>query len=96
MWYPLMKVKILGKIWHLVFQNLGPKSQSWGFCDAPNIKNKKIIVHSKIKDLDRLTTIIHECLHAADWHKDEEWVEVVSADLARILWRLNYREKKCE
>jgi hypothetical protein len=91
-----MKVKILGKIWDLVFQNLGTKSPNWGFCDPPDTKNKKIIIHNKAKDLEKLTTIIHECLHAADWHKNEEWIEEVSVDLSRILWRLGYREKDNE
>lgn len=37
-----------------------------------------------------LSSLLHECLHAADWSKDEEWVEEVSVDIARILRRFGF------
>ena len=37
-----------------------------------------------------LEIIIHELLHAADWYKDEEWVEDAGNDIAKILVALGY------
>lgn len=38
----------------------------------------------------RLEVIIHEILHAADWSKDEEWVEDTGRDLAGALHAIGY------
>lgn len=49
------------------------------------------------RDLDKkvgLETIIHETLHACNWHASEELVETTARDIARFLWRLGYRRKK--
>ena len=84
-----MFITILGKRWRLRFTNLKKDN---GDCDAPDVKNKEIRVRSNLKGELRLETIIHECLHAADWHKDESYIEQKAIDLARILWRLGYRQ----
>ena len=38
----------------------------------------------------RLEVIIHEILHAADWSKDEEWVEETGRDIAGALHSIGY------
>ena len=48
------------------------------------------------RDLDTkvgLETVIHEALHACNWHASEEKVDVTARDVARFLWRLGYRRK---
>lgn len=64
-----------------------------GRCDSPASTAKEIRLRPGLKKHPRqlLETLLHECLHAADWSKSEDWTEDVSADLARILWRFGYR-----
>ena len=65
--------------------------QGWR-ANAPVAPGKFIRIRRGQKPLDELDTIIHECLHATDWHKDESWVTEVSADIAAVLWKLGYRK----
>ena len=58
-----------------------------GDCESPHAIGKTIRVDDRLKGRELLETLLHEMLHAADWHKQEEWVERVSADIARVLWR---------
>jgi hypothetical protein len=95
-----VRIKILNKVWTLRFVPAAelPKDKDGnrdcdGVCDSPNDKRKEILVYDKLNESDRLETVVHEVLHAADWHKDETWVATVSNDLARILWRLGYRKQ---
>lgn len=52
---------------------------------------KKIWISTDTKGVERLETIIHEALHAAcPWMR--EWLVLsFSKDMARLLWRLGYR-----
>lgn len=84
-----MKVKILGKTWTFERKSL-KNSDHHGICHPPHSKGKKIVVDSDISGEKELRVILHELLHAADWHKEEEWVEQVSTDMARILTRLGF------
>ena len=85
-----MRVKILGKFWTLVFK---PLRKDDGYCDAPTQAGKQIQIDSRLRGQRKLEICLHEMLHAADWHKDEDaWIAPVAADLARALWRLGYRQ----
>ena len=86
-----MHVTILGKRYRLRFVKLDPRTH--GECDDPSTPGKEIRIAKGIGEKETLDTIIHEALHAADWHKGEPWVEQVASDVARILWRLGYRRK---
>ena len=86
-----MHVTILGKRYRFEWFRRRNKHADHGYCDDPAQKNKSIRIAQNQGDFDKLDTIIHEVLHAADWHKSEEWVGTVGTDLARILWRLGYR-----
>ncbi len=95
-----MRVRILGRIWRLLFlprrriaHLCGGRgaSQVQGYTEHPTTKRKRILVSSDLPEPVELEVIIHECLHAADWSKDEEWVEAAGADIARVLWRLGWR-----
>jgi hypothetical protein len=87
-----MVITILGKRWLLQFvpRWIVGKDRD-GTCDSPQDKNKTINIVQSLRGERRLDVIVHEILHAADWHKDEEWVETVASDIARTLWRLGYR-----
>lgn len=94
-----MKVKILNKIWNIVFV---PKSQTakngltrndLGSCDEPSAKGKKITILEGLDPKTELYVTIHECLHASDWFKDEEWIICASEDISRLLWKLGWRKQ---
>jgi len=86
-----MQITLLGKRWRLAFcSNL----KDDGDCDAPETPNKTIRIKQGLDPKDELETLIHEMLHATDWHKDEkDWIEPVARDIARVLWRLGYRKQ---
>lgn len=83
-----MKIKILKRWWILEFVK---PFRLKGECQAPTTPRKTIKVRASLKGELRLDTLIHEMLHAADWSKDEEWVNETATDIARNLWRLGYR-----
>jgi len=85
-----MRIKIGGKYWNLVFTELD--EETGGECDSPDTNGKEIRIATDIKNQDELEVIIHELLHAADWSKDEEWVEVIADDIARTLWKLGWKK----
>lgn len=78
-------------MWNLRFPNLDI-SKHRGYCDPPSKKNKEICVASSLDGEEKLSVLIHECLHAASWTQfSEEFVNELSEDIARALWRLGYR-----
>lgn len=86
-----MVVSILGKRWKFGFVPMLKCVD--GVCDSPDTESKGIRINQQLRDETLLETILHECLHAADWTKDEEFIEREARDIARILWRLGYRKQ---
>lgn len=86
-----MKIRLLGKCWNFSFGRVRLKG-TVAHCDSPDTPNKEIIVSSRLRGEAQLDAVIHELLHAADWHKTEEWVDQVGTDLARALYRLGWRK----
>ena len=86
-----MRIKIGNKYWKLIFVELD--EETGGECDSPDTNGKEIRIATDLKDQDKLEVIIHELLHAADWSKDEEWVEVIADDIARTLWKLGWKNE---
>ena len=83
-----MRVRILGRYWNL---RLGvPALANAADCDPPDVPAKEIRIGPDQEH--ELEAVIHEVMHAADWHKDEAWVGSVAADLAAILKRIGYRK----
>jgi len=85
-------VTILDKRWELIFVPASElPSKTDGECDAPDSPRKKIRIYDKLSDERTLTILIHEMLHAADWHKDESWVEKVAEQIARAATRIGFK-----
>lgn len=88
-----MILTILGKRWDLRFVNrVGVRGKGGGDCDPPDVPNKKIRIARGQTEKGELEAVIHECLHAAYWHHEEEHVEQLGVDLANALWRLGWRK----
>lgn len=85
-----MYANILGRRYQIKFV---PLQQVYGLCDAPDKLDKTITIDSRLAGEAKLTILLHECLHAAYWHLDEEYVNRAAKDIARLLWRLGYRLK---
>lgn len=83
-----MRIRIFNKFWRLRF---APNMANRGDCDPPDQRGKEIRVLSSLHGEERLEVLIHEFVHAAGWHIDEEFVEQFARDAARGLWRVGYR-----
>lgn len=65
-----------------------------GLCDDPKDKIRQIFVFVKPKTKNSLRVLLHECLHAENWSKNEKTIDRVSTEISNLLWRLGYRLKK--
>jgi hypothetical protein len=86
-----VRIKVLDKLWRFLRVPGTELRGKYGDCDSPNAKRRTIRVWDKLTGERELETIIHELIHAGDWHRDEASVQQFAADAARILWRLGYR-----
>lgn len=84
-----MLVTILGKRWKVCFVSM----KDYGECDPASKPRKEIRIRKDLKGEALLDTLLHEAAHAADQSKDEEWVNEMASDIARMLWRLGYRRE---
>lgn len=62
-----------------------------GNCDTDD--HYWLIIERDLNTKVGLETVIHESLHACNWHAKEELVEETARDIARFLWRLGYRKQ---
>ena len=77
-------IKLNEKEWELTCVKRGelPKDR-WGDC---NVDTKVMRVRKDLSDYNVLATAIHEMLHASSFHLlDEDWVDITSAEIARVL-----------
>jgi hypothetical protein len=84
-----MRCHICGRFWEIQYPQRLPPDRD-GDCDAPKRKDRLIRIRRSLKGKRRLETVIHECLHAADWSKTEEWVAQTATDIAEILDEMGY------
>jgi len=99
-----MKARIFHKIWDVLFvatsllngkkKSKETEERTYSDCDDPTTKNKQIRIANNLSPVEQMDAVIHECLHASDWFKDEKWVDEVSTDIARLLWKLGWRPTK--
>lgn len=87
------KIKLLGIVYELIFCSLRYRKYEYGgFCDPPTASKPQILIEQTLKDRKRLEMLIHEMLHAIDWHKDEKsFVAPAARDMARVLYEDGYR-----
>ena len=85
-----MRVTILNKYWKLKFTRI----RHHGECQHPDKPNKQITINSQLRGERLLDCLLHELLHASAHDLfSEQWVEDTAHDLAKILWRLEYRRE---
>lgn len=80
-------------MWNFSFVPPSKIPKNYGECDAPYKINKGIRINNTLRHKDLITIILHEAIHAANWHLDEEFVEEFSQDLGRALTRPEIWEK---
>jgi hypothetical protein len=103
---------MMGKIWEYLLVEKGERPEIrdsvcptgelmtrsvYGACEGPKVKGKRILVRDHLSLMMFLDTFIHEHTHAADWYKDEEWVDEFATDMARNLlkhFEIKRREPK--
>jgi len=86
-----VRVRILGKYWKLrCVPNLGSNR---GICQHPDSTAKEIHIQSGLRGAQLLEVVIHEVLHAANWHLDEEFVTDFAHDVTKILQRKSLWDK---
>ncbi len=97
---PVMRVRILGRYWKLVYEALRRLRIDGHYVDGlTNANDRTIQIDSRLRGFRELETVIHEFEHACDQCHDrrvpfvhsEEFVTAKANDLARLLWRLGYR-----
>lgn len=85
-----MRVKICGHFWNLRrVPFLGSKMAD---CDTVDTPNKEIRIEQGLRDEIELNATIHELNHCALSNIDEDTINTMSTDIARVLWRLGYRK----
>lgn len=62
-----------------------------GLTDHPQAKNKEVSIDSAERGKKLLATLIDELIHCALWEIDNEVVDVMSDDMAEVLWRCGLR-----
>ncbi len=82
------RVKIRGQRWTLCTH---PMPEFNGLCDYPSTPRRHIWINPDLAKQKLLEILLHECLHAAFIDIDEEVIDTVGKDLAKILWDLGYR-----
>jgi len=80
-----MRHKIRGRFWQV--RKVPFLGKKLGDCDAPQTKNKQIRILSSLEGQERLRVLLHESLHAGLWDLDEEVIEELSSDIARLIWK---------
>lgn len=91
-----MRLTILNRRWLLQFVPWIDTKRSRGECDPPDKPNKEIRVLERLVGEERLEVLVHEMLHAASWHLDEEYVKQFAQDMARNLTKLGYTDGKTD
>lgn len=76
-----IEVYIMDEKWRIRSARL---KKAFGDC---NWDKREIRIARDARGLALLDTIAHECLHAADWHLSDDFVEQYSTDFARIAFR---------
>jgi hypothetical protein len=83
-----MKLSICGNTAELSFVR-GPLRMQGKSCyaliDPPDNVPRRVRLLKSLKGQRLTEVIVHECLHLAGWHIDEDFVEQFASDVAEIL-----------
>lgn len=85
-----MRIHVLGKRYDLRF--VSRLKGKLGDCDHSETKDKRIRILKSLRGRDKMDVIIHELLHAANWHLTEEFVNQFAEDCAKVLDQLGFKE----
>jgi hypothetical protein len=85
-------IKILGKQYRLQFVDR-IEDDARGICDAPHARNKKIRILKKLQGEELIEVLFHEILHAGLWVVDEEIVDELAKDTAKVIWQLLQKDR---
>ena len=85
-----MRVDLRGKRWKLEVLEYLPDG-SCGSIDPDGVVNKRILISSSQTPIDKLDTVIHECLHACVPDLDEDCVTETATGIAKVLHRMGCR-----
>jgi hypothetical protein len=86
----MKSLTINGKRWRLTRR---PRKDSAGHCCPPDQRAKTMYIPTNGKTQDALRIIIHEIIHAGVFVLDEETVDTLASDVARVLWKLKWRKQ---
>ena len=64
-----------------------------GKTEAPDTVGKTVYIDDRESGKSLLATLIDEALHTAMWELDNDVVDVISDDMATLLWRAGLRFK---
>lgn len=82
------RINVMGKVWRLREVNV---RNYRGECDPPDKTRKEIRIKQRMGSEETMEVLLHEMIHAAGWHIDEEFVTRLAADAARNLTKCGYR-----
>lgn len=87
-----MRFKLLNRMWTLRFPLLRKNA---GYCADPHDPDHKrvIEVDDRLRGKECLRVLVHEILHAADFHKDENWCHDVSRVIAKLAFEPDVRAR---
>lgn len=87
-------LRVYGATAPVSFRRVKGMGKAFGFVRRVNTGKFKIYIDPELRGQIKLDALIHESLHAADWTKEEEWVNDTAAGIAKLLWDLGYRCEK--
>lgn len=90
-------ITLQDKSWTLEFVGLGRHRNEKGekvdgLCYPPT-EQRKILIDKRLRGRELLRVLLHELEHAEDWTKCEDFIEILSDDIATVLWDLGYRRQ---
>lgn len=65
--------------------------KDWGRCYPRRGKRGVIEIRKSLSEKNMMDTLIHECLHAANWCADEEFVDATACSIQKALYACGWR-----
>jgi hypothetical protein len=81
-----------GVEYSVTVENIPPKREALGECDAPWNNNPKIVIEADLTDRRRLSVAIEEIAHAFFFERPEKDIKKFAATLAKFLYKDDWRK----